>query len=158
MQNLAFNLITDLITIDNHFRTLAQHLGRHFKFLLHDRSSTLFTRQVQAGTVIFRQGERSTDLYVVMSGSVRLARAVKGRDDELEVVREGGVFGEMGVIRDAPRYATAIALEQSDLYRVDVDALRTACGDASPATSVVRALARRLHDTDERLAAVRGGS
>lgn len=132
-------------------------LGRFLFALLRTelaaRAQRRRTRHVRPGTVVFRQGDPSTDLYAVLAGSVRLARVVKGYDDELEIVKQGGVFGEMGVIRDAPRYATAIALEETSLYRVDVDALRVSCGDASPSVSVVRALAQRLHEADERLGA-----
>ncbi|MBI4862329.1 MAG: cyclic nucleotide-binding domain-containing protein [Candidatus Riflebacteria bacterium] len=74
-----------------------------------------------AGTVLFKQGDESNAFYIVQSGKVRIVQNTNpdgsgGR--ELAVLKDGDFFGEMGVIEDSPRSATAICLEDSQLLVV----------------------------------------
>lgn len=70
--------------------------------------------QVPMGTVIFEQGDVGNYLYVVVSGAVEIQRAG-------QVVSSSGpreAFGEMAVLDDRPRSATAVALEDTQLLRI----------------------------------------
>jgi len=58
-----------------------------------------------AGTVIFAEGQKRDSMYVVKSGKVDLN--VRGKN--VEVVGTDGFFGEMALVDQAPRSATAIA-------------------------------------------------
>jgi CRP-like cAMP-binding protein len=71
------------------------------------------TRSYPEGAVIVRQGDTSMSFYVVLSGRVRLEHEAEGRRGRstLEDLGPGGAFGEMGLIDDLPRAASAIALE-----------------------------------------------
>ena len=73
------------------------------------------TRTFPAGSVIVRQGDTSMSLYVILSGSVRVAREDEGGGGSIEVEQlgAGGAFGEMGLIEDMPRAATVVAVEQT---------------------------------------------
>ena len=65
------------------------------------------TRTFPTGTTIVREGDTSMALYVVLSG--RVSVVIGG-----QMVRELGahdVFGELGVLDDAPRSASVVALE-----------------------------------------------
>jgi CRP-like cAMP-binding protein len=68
-----------------------------------------------AGTTVFSEGEPGERLYVVKSGEVELT--ADGR--QLEVVGEGGLFGEMAVIDREPRSATAVAETDVELVGID---------------------------------------
>jgi CRP/FNR family cyclic AMP-dependent transcriptional regulator len=64
-------------------------------------------RTFPTGTMIIREGDTSMAVYVVLSG--RVSVTIAG-----QVVRELGaddVFGELGVLDDAPRSASIVALE-----------------------------------------------
>lgn len=68
------------------------------------------TRTFPAGTTIVREGDTSMAVYVVLSG--RVSVAIGGQQ-----VRELGtndVFGELGVLDDAPRSASIVALEPTE--------------------------------------------
>jgi CRP/FNR family transcriptional regulator, cyclic AMP receptor protein len=58
-----------------------------------------------AGSVIFAEGQKRDSMYVVKSGEGEL----KVRDKPVEVVGQDGFFGEMALVDQAPRSATAVA-------------------------------------------------
>src|SRR5215469_22111 len=60
---------------------------------------------VSAGEEIYREGEKPVAMYVVHSGEVELT--VRGKS--LEVVGPDGFFGEMALIDQSGRRATAVA-------------------------------------------------
>lgn len=68
-------------------------------------------RHYAPGQYVFRQGDRSDFAYILTSGSVEIVIAAPGGDVRLTVIREGDIFGEMGVLDEAPRSASARALE-----------------------------------------------
>jgi putative ABC transport system ATP-binding protein len=66
--------------------------------------------QVDAGTVIFRQGDASDLVYVVESGTVEIYTELADGSEELLVERTpGSYFGELGPLLDLPRNASARA-------------------------------------------------
>jgi len=82
------------------------------------------------GKVLFKQGEKGDAAYIVNSGAVGMYREAQGRKIPLATVRRGELFGEMAVIDDSPRMATAFTLEDSAVMvvpiRVMMDKLRKA--------------------------------
>ncbi len=69
-------------------------------------------RSINEGRFIFRQGETGDSAFVVISGDVEIIKHVEG-DDEGTVlghVPQGGMFGEMALINDEPRMASARAV------------------------------------------------
>jgi CRP-like cAMP-binding protein len=79
------------------------------------------TKTFTAGTVIFAEGEPSRDcMYVLDEGEVDIANTKRF----LETITSGGIFGEMGLVNNKPRSATATAktdcrvviLNQGDFY------------------------------------------
>ena len=68
-----------------------------------------------AGDTIFRKGEPRTFMFVVNEGAVEIRLG----DRVVEVVEPGGIFGEMAMIDDAPRTATAIARSDCKLLPID---------------------------------------
>jgi CRP-like cAMP-binding protein len=67
------------------------------------------------GTKIFETGSRGEVMYAVQQGEVEIWR----EDRLLETVSPGGIFGEMALIDDQPRSATAIAKTDCKLVVVD---------------------------------------
>lgn len=67
-------------------------------------------RLFEAGEVIFREGERGSEAYVIKSGKVSIAQSPKR---ELGAIGPGQIIGEMAVISDMERIATATATEET---------------------------------------------
>jgi CRP/FNR family transcriptional regulator, cyclic AMP receptor protein len=98
-------------------------------------------REFKAGDVIFSEGDPAEELFVVQTGSVEIRLG----NDVLETVPERGIFGELALIGNAPRNATAIAA--SDVVLVPVGErqfLFLVSHTPHFALNVMRVLARRL--------------
>ena len=70
---------------------------------------------VPAGTVIFREGDRGDEFFVVAKGSVRVTAADGEVQKELAVLGHGQFFGEMAILSGDVRTATVTAVEDVDL-------------------------------------------
>jgi CRP/FNR family transcriptional regulator, cyclic AMP receptor protein len=67
------------------------------------------------GKSIFRRGERGDGMYVIVNGRVEIS--VGGR--VLESMGAGAVFGEMALVDDSPRTASAVAKTDCAVLRID---------------------------------------
>ncbi len=70
---------------------------------------------VAAGQSVFREGDAGEHMFAVVTGSVELS--IGGT--VVEAVEAGGVFGEMSLVEDKPRVATAVAKTDAGLVRID---------------------------------------
>jgi len=110
-----------------------------------------------AGSVIFRQGDRGDRLYVIVEGRVRVGRTVPGMGEEaLAVLSPGEVFGEMALLDEAPRSADVIAHDKCvllSLARTGFEDLLFLHKDMAYEIlwNVVRTLIRRLRETNDKL-------
>jgi CRP-like cAMP-binding protein len=93
--------------------------------------------------VLFEEGAEGDSLFVVVHGKV----AVRRGDVDVAVLGAGEVVGEMAILDEAPRSASAVAVEDADLLRVSADDFREALEDsAALAEGVINVLSRRLRD------------
>jgi CRP/FNR family cyclic AMP-dependent transcriptional regulator len=73
-------------------------------------------RTVPAGTLIYRQGDESDEIYQLVEGAVRLCNyLLDGREMVTAEFRAGDCFGEMGMIDQLPRVSHAITTQDSVL-------------------------------------------
>jgi CRP/FNR family cyclic AMP-dependent transcriptional regulator len=98
-----------------------------------------------AGQVIFREGEPGEVLYIVVEGQVDILLG----DQWLETLRPGDILGEMALIEDRPRSATAIARTDCLLTPITRPHFLTLI-QRTPlfAIQVMRVLAQRLRRTN----------
>lgn len=68
-----------------------------------------------AGHVVFNAGDKGDCMYAVIEGAVDIVANGK----LIETVEAGGIVGEMALIEDRPRSATAIVRAESKLVAVD---------------------------------------
>lgn len=111
------------------------------------------TRRFAPGEIIFREGELSEAAYVIEVGRVELIKTGKGGLVRLALLGVGDLFGEMGVLDKGPRSATARAEEDCLLQVIPrADFLRMVEDDPATALKIMTRMAKRLRDTDDRLA------
>ena len=106
------------------------------------------TLRYQAGQSIMREGQAGMYMYVVKTGQVVIAI----RDKPVEVVNPGSTFGEMALVDQSPRVASATANVFSELLAVDRASLMEAV-KAQPAfaMAMLRAVVERLRHMNAQL-------
>jgi len=90
-----------------------------------------------AGDVLFREGETPTTAFLVESGIVEISMERAGERIVFSRLAAGDLLGEMSVIDDAPRTATAKALTDCVLFPIDRAQIAERLVSADP---IIRAL------------------
>jgi hypothetical protein len=104
-------------------------------------AASLTRLEVPAGETIFHQGDHGDRFYIVDSGEIEIE--IDGR--EANVLRPGDHFGEIALLRDIPRTATARARKETQLYALDRDAfLGAVTGNAGSSEAAETVVAARL--------------
>lgn len=94
---------------------------------LKQMQSSMREQLFQAGEIIFKAGDPSDSMLVILQGRASVMVHLGQRDIRLSSMRRGGVVGEMGFLDRAPRSATVVAQEPLLAYvltREAFDALR----------------------------------
>jgi CRP/FNR family cyclic AMP-dependent transcriptional regulator len=101
------------------------------------------------GDRIFSQGDRSDGAFLVIAGAVEIHAEQDGRSYTLAEIGPGGLFGEMGLLDDAPRSATAVAVTDTTCAVYDPNELkRLIRHDPDELLRIMRTLIQRLRDMD----------
>jgi CRP-like cAMP-binding protein len=102
-------------------------------------------RRYVRGEFIFRRGDASESIVLVVSGSAKLAIvSVRAREVVLSFVGAGDAFGEIAALDGGKRVADAIVLEDTELFIIQTRDLVPALMDNPNAMmEIVRALCRR---------------
>lgn len=74
--------------------------------------------------VLVRQGDPGHDLFVVFSGRLRVSKSLGEASAPVATLGQGAVIGEIALVREVPRTATVVALEESHVYRLSYQDLR----------------------------------
>ena len=80
--------------------------------------TVLERRACKAGEAIFSEGEPGTEAFIIQSGEVQIVKIVDGEKVVLGTMGKGGIFGEMALVDDATRMATAKTTQASTLIVV----------------------------------------
>ena len=67
------------------------------------------------GDYLFREGEPGDEAYLIKAGSVEITRRQGNRETPLATVGRGGIIGEMALIDDQPRMASARAVDNVEV-------------------------------------------
>jgi HEAT repeat protein len=105
------------------------------------------------GETIFREGDPGDELLVILEGEVDFSkRSASGGDLHLATFRAGSWFGEMAVLSDEPRSATAVARTPARILSLRGDHLKELVLEMPELSfEIFRELAARLRAADQRL-------
>jgi CRP-like cAMP-binding protein len=84
-----------------------------------DGSNEEFNRFYPKATMIFSESQPGQELYIIQKGSVKITKIVDNNEVLLAVLKQGDIFGEMSLLEDRPRSASAIAHEDAYLLAVN---------------------------------------
>ncbi len=98
-------------------RFLALKAKTHPAYLEPSQESIL---EYPQNTMIFSESQRGKDLYIIQSGEVAISKVVNGNEVILAVLKKGDMFGEMALLENKPRSASAIAHSDCRLMVVNL--------------------------------------
>ena len=111
-----------------------------------------FGRLFPTGTVLFREGEEGNDMYIIQSGKVQISRHTGGKEVVLATLPAGEFFGEMSIINNRARSATATVIEEAVLLVIGAKTFEAMiCGSAEIAIRMIKKLADRLEQSNRQL-------
>jgi len=110
-----------------------------------------YERTLNAEEVLFREGDGGDKMYLIKSGKIRIVKEMDEMEKTLAVLNEGAFFGEMSVLDNRPRSASAIAETDTELIIVDRDALLRKVNENPFIKYIIGTLTDRLRKTDDML-------
>ena len=106
------------------------------------------------GDILFRQHDVSDAAYVILDGEVDVVLEAAPQPITVARLKAGALVGEMGVLCDSARTATVVAATNVVALRIEKDTFFDMLREFPQMTiAVMRDLARRLEQTNARLAA-----
>ena len=111
-----------------------------------------FTVEYEAGEQVFDEGELGTEMYIIQEGRVEILKQLQGEARQLAVLEKGDFFGEMAILEDLPRTASARALTAVKLLMINGATFdQMLRSNPEIAVRMMRKLSRRLRETDAML-------
>jgi|YNPMSStandDraft_1061717.scaffolds.fasta_scaffold42529_2 CRP-like cAMP-binding protein len=74
-----------------------------------------FGKEFRPGQMIFCEWEPGDSLYIIVKGKVKIVKIFGKTQKTLDVMEEGSIFGEMALLEEEPRSASAIAITETKL-------------------------------------------
>jgi CRP/FNR family transcriptional regulator, cyclic AMP receptor protein len=118
-----------------------------------ERKRTVMTRTHFAeGQILFREGDPSDGVFRLLSGTVDVFRELDGDPIRLGTVGAGQFIGEMGVVENRPRSATARATSEVEVEFLNpTEFLDQIAGSPRTARELIQRLSQRLREADDRI-------
>lgn len=99
------------------------------------------------GEIIFSDGEIGNEMYIIQSGVVEIIKTIAGETRVLSTLEKGDFFGEMSVLEDVPRIASARAKTDVELVKINGAMFDTMLkSNTEIAVRMMRKLSRRLRE------------
>ncbi len=100
------------------------------------------------GSLMFIEGETSTEMYILRSGRVRILKQEGDNTIELAVLGPGSVLGELSLLDHQPRAATGQVIEEVVATIIDENLfMQTLARTPSWLTNIIKLVVKRLRDT-----------
>jgi len=104
------------------------------------------------GQVLFREGDPADSVFRLLSGAVDILRELDGDSILLGTVGAGQFMGEMGVVENRPRNATARAASDVEAeILTPTEFFEQIAGSPRAAGELIQRLSRRLREADDRI-------
>ena len=111
-----------------------------------------FARTYQAGEMIFSEFEPGDNFYLIQSGRVQLVKLVGDYEKTLDILQPSEMFGEMAILENSPRSATAIALDTVTVLEFNSQNFEVLMlGNPQIALKLLKMFCKRIYDSKRRV-------
>jgi CRP/FNR family cyclic AMP-dependent transcriptional regulator len=111
-----------------------------------------FGREFPRGAVLCREGDPGVEMFVIQSGRVTISKRAGDVEKVLATLGPGEFFGEMSILNNKPRSATATCAEEARILVIDAKTFEAMIrGNAEIAIRMIKKLADRLQETNEQI-------
>lgn len=108
-----------------------------------------FGREFSVGEVLFREGEMGEEMFVIQSGLVAITKKTPDGERPIASLGRGEFLGEMAILNNKPRTATATVTEEARCLVIDKKTLEAMIAkNTEIAMRLIKKLAARLDSAD----------
>ena len=111
-----------------------------------------YAKIVDTGKVIFKEGDIGNHMYIIKSGTIRITKSLDGKDLVLTILEKGDFFGEMALVSNTRRSATATAVETTNIVALNrnsfIEMVQT---NGNIALNIIDKLCKRIQHTNQQL-------
>lgn len=120
---------------------------------INDIYKNIIERKYPKGSYLFFENEEGNTLYIVVSGLIKIYKSdISGRIKTLAYLKEGDFFGEMAMLDEEKRSASACVLEDSLVLILNrSDFQREILNNPEIALRLMKALSERLRNADKQI-------
>jgi CRP-like cAMP-binding protein len=107
---------------DSNVKTAKERMAKikpYSKAVYLETQNEEFNRTYPKDTMIFSEAQPGQELYIIQKGSVKITKIVNDNEVLLALLKPGDIFGEMSLLENKPRSASAIAHEDAQLLAVN---------------------------------------
>ncbi|WP_297205065.1 Crp/Fnr family transcriptional regulator [uncultured Brachyspira sp.] len=117
-----------------------------------DNNISSHTKKYNTDDIIFLEYEKGDKFYMIQSGSVKITKVIKDVEKLLDIVYQGEFFGEMAILEDTTRSASAIANEPTVLIELRKENFQSILSNNTVmALKLSKMFAKRIFDAKRRL-------
>ncbi len=115
-----------------------------------------FAKKIPKGQMIFCEYEPGNSFYLIQDGRVQITKVMGDIEKAIDILRPGELFGEMAILEEAPRSASAIALDEVtvlEFNRANFEILMQ--GNPQIALTLLKTFVKRIYDQRRRFMILR---
>jgi CRP/FNR family cyclic AMP-dependent transcriptional regulator len=113
---------------------------------------TRFGKKIPPGTVLFNDGDKGEEMYIIQSGRVKISKRIRGVEKTLATLEKGEFFGEMAILNDKPRSASAETVDECEMLVIDRKTFDTLLrSNVEIAIRFIKRLADRLREANDQM-------
>jgi CRP-like cAMP-binding protein len=111
-----------------------------------------FAKTFKPGEMIFSEFEPGDTFYLIQSGRVQLLKHIGDIEKTLDILQPSEMFGEMAILENSPRSATAIALDTVRVLEFNSSNFEILMlGNPQIAMKLLKLFVKRIYDSKRRL-------
>lgn len=111
-----------------------------------------YGKKFKEGEIIFNEGEPAREMFIIKKGKVKIFKKIGDIEKTLAILSDGEFFGEMALIENKPRSASALALTDCELISITGDMLDTMMKrNPEIGIKMVKKLSERLRETNTQI-------